>query len=147
MKSIPEQISEVREALLAFGQGHVTPEQLKEAVKDCINEEHRLSVLKALAKKHNVKPVAEAAKIKRNNGSGSVEITESDKNAERVQAYMKKARCSFREASIIVLGVDPGNAAKEPNTVVVERAARWKKFGGLLTEQECQRLAEKGIEP
>jgi len=91
--------------------------------------------------------VTESKKVVRNNGRGSVEISESDKKSQRVQQYMKKARCSFREASIALFGTDPGKDAKVPDTVIAERAAKWRKYAPTITEQEATILALKGIEP
>jgi len=142
MKSVAQQLVETQESLIASGK--FTAESLKETVKDCVNEEHRLSVLKTLSKKNGI---TESKKITRNNGSGSVEITESDKNAERVQQTMKDYKCSFREASIISGLPDPGRDAKFPSTVVEALKATWRKSGAMLTEQEIATLAEKGIEP
>jgi hypothetical protein len=142
MKSIPTQIAEARERNLAKGYTEV---QLTEAVKECVNEEHRLSVMLSLEKK---KPVAESGRqrIERKNGTGTVEMTESDKSAERVRNYQKKFKVTLREAHVLCGLKDPG-ANVESAVVIAERAARWKKYAPGLTEQEYRTLAEKNIEP
>jgi hypothetical protein len=141
MKSLEAQFVEIKTALL---DGKKCVEADLTPFTAFPTMEQRLSELKKYAAG---KGITESKKIVRNNGRGSVEITESDKKTERVQQYMKKARCSFREASIALFGTDPGKDAKLPDTVIAERAAKWRKYAPTISEQEAMTLALKGIEP
>jgi hypothetical protein len=140
MKSLEAQFVEIKAALL---DGKKCVEADLTPFTAFPTMEQRLSELKKYAAG---KGITESKKIVRNNGR-SVEISESDKKSQRVQQYMKKARCSFREASIALFGTDPGKDAKVPDTVIAERAAKWRKYAPTITEQEATTLALKGIEP
>jgi hypothetical protein len=140
MRSLEQKFSEAASAAKRAGVD-VTPFLTGGSVEQRYNRLNEHLVTKGITIKESAAP-----RIRRNNGR-SVEVTESDKNAARVQGTMKKFNCGFREASILCGLPDPGPGAKEQDTVLAERAARWKKYAPTLTETECQNLASRGIEP
>jgi len=132
VKSLEQQFCDLKEVCVAKGR---TAEQIAETLKPATIEE-RLSAIKLLA---------ESKKVVRKNGNAV--IVESVTEGDRVQRYMREAKCSFREATIMVTGKDPGKNAKETGSAIAERANRWRKFSSLLSETEVQKLAERGVEP
>jgi hypothetical protein len=114
--------------------------------------EQKLSALKEKAAKLGI-TIAESSsretrRIKRNAGSGfdsnAVATTEQESD---IRLCMESAGCSFREASILIRGIDPGADAKLPESDVKQLAARWKEHCAVLTDSECRKLAEKGLQP
>ena len=143
MKALSTMIVEQQDVLKTAGI------DFAEAVKDAISEEHRLSILKSLAKKNGIKESVEIreSRIERKNGTGGPASGVATEQ-ERIAAYMRKGSCSFREASILCGLPDPGPKATASKEMVEARAARWKKHcGGTITEADAMTLAEKGIEP
>jgi len=132
MKALETQYVEFKEVCIAKGR---TAAEIAETLKPATIEE-RLSAIKLLA---------ENKKIMRKNGNAV--IVESITEGDRVQRYMREAKCSFREATIMVTGKDPGKNAKETGNAITERADRWRKYSSLLSEAEVQKLAERGVEP
>jgi hypothetical protein len=55
--------------------------------------------------------------------------------------------CSFREASIILTGSDPGKNAKFSSHFVETLKTNWPESGAMISEQEIETLASRGIEP
>lgn len=139
MKSLEAQFVEIKSALL---DGKKCVEADLTPFTAFPTMEQRLSELKKYAAG---KGITESKKIVRNNGR-SVEISESDKNAERVRHCQKKFKVTLREAHILCGLKDPGSNV-ESAVVIAERAARWKKYAPGLSEQDYRTLAEKGIEP
>lgn len=126
----------------------VKPFQIMESLSGCTNARERFDALHSLAL---AKYVIEVPRIARKNGS--TVLAESNQNdreeneSDRIAHYAKKLRCSIREATIFATGKDPGPNVEESSGLIAERAARWKKYCGVLSEQDCRTLAEKGLEP
>jgi hypothetical protein len=148
MKSIEQIFVETCDAVKKAG---VTQQLIDESLKllpTTVTVEQKVGLVKQLHPnpflRHGEIVSESSRRIKRNNGSG-VAVLESDDS--RVREYMGRAGCSFREASIIVTGNDPGRGATMSESTVKDLAARWKEYCPALTESECKTLAAKGIEP
>ncbi len=149
MKSTEQILSEQFDALEAAGFSVV---QITEATKPCKSIEEKLSAGKKLLESKGIKENSNGdwvpvKKIVRKNGYGVFAESGATTSDERVQRYMKEARVSFREASIIVTGTDPGKDVKFPSTVIESLKNKWRKSGAVLTETEITQLAERGVEP
>jgi hypothetical protein len=152
MKSIATQISETQDALIASGK--FTADSMKEAVKDCINLEHRLSVLKGLSKKNGIKESVELResrpRIERKNGRA---IQESGDNGSmtaeesRIEKFMLAGR-SYQEAFCLATGKTTKDT-KEPAKFTEARKERLKKAfkGVVISEQDLTAMASRQIEP
>jgi hypothetical protein len=170
MKGIPQQIFETQNALIASGK--FTTESVKEAVKDCSNEEHRLAVLKGLSKKNGIKEVGlnesveireSRQRVERKNGRGIQESGLGDNGftaeEKRIEARMIATGATYREAHCFVTQGKPlPVGTKEPAKFTEARKERLKKaYGSILsegtkatrpiTETDLNTMAERGIEP
>jgi hypothetical protein len=139
MKSVEQLFCEQRDSLTAKG---VTAEAIAEAVKNCTSVEQRLSVLKEF----DPNPVTRhSKKVFRKNGSA---IHESDRTTDDlIHTAMRQRKASFREASLIVTGNDPGRNETFSKGFVESLKTKWKNSGAILSEAEIATLAAKGIEP
>ena len=142
MKSIEQVYSEFTEAALLSGK--VSRDQITEVTKDVPTVEQRLSAVKKLAESKGFKE--SAPRIMRKNGSA---IRESVDNTQEngIRHYMKRTGASFREASIVLFGTDPGRDAKFSKEFVESLKTKWRNSGAIISEQEINTLAERGIEP
>jgi hypothetical protein len=83
-------------------------------------------------------------RIMRKNGS----FIESDVTADdKILEHMKQTGSCFREASIVMTGVDPGKNAKFPTTLVESLKKAWREYCPSLTDAEVTTLAERGVRP
>lgn len=141
MKPIATQYVECVELLKANG---ITPEQISEVEKGTVNEEHKLSVVLSLKKKHNIK---ESRKIDRKNG-GRQDFSENDSKThdEHILAFMGDPRLSWREAAYL-LGETPERDAKQPASITEAIIAKWKKYSPWISEKDARTLAEMGKLP
>jgi len=133
MKAIPQLLAEARSKKIAEG---VTEEDSNVTGKDCISPEHRLSVVSKLTKGK----VTESRRITRNNGSGSVDIMESDAQLTKIADWQKRQRCSWQEASIMVTG----SVVPEPGKTD-ELAAEWHRYCPMLKESEIATLVARKV--
>lgn len=141
---------------------------LKEAGKTAIAEmilnnpgsiEQRLAEATKVCKEFKIKLPGDRAltearpAIKRKNFGSAVNFQESASASalpareERIAECARDFGFSQREASIYLGFGDPGNDVKESDSVITERAARWKKYCCVLKEAECMSLAKRGLEP
>jgi hypothetical protein len=144
MKSLEAQYCELKEKIVAAevakGFSEAAAETtIKEAVKGETIEE-RLGRLQKHAKKVGI---TESRKIERKNGTA---INESVKE-DRVHSYMRKFKMTFREATVMTGGVDPGPNAKQPAAFTESLVKAWKEYSPWITEADARTLAEKGISP
>ena len=147
MKALETQYCELKEKIVAaevakgFSEAAIET-TIKEAVKaDSI--EQRLSLLQKHAKKVGITESGRPARVERKNGTA---ISESVKE-DRVHSYMRKFKMTFREATVMTGGKDPGPNAKQPAAFTEALVARWKKSNKWISEADAKTLAEKGIEP
>jgi hypothetical protein len=125
--------------------GKLTGVEIKEAVANFDGPEKKLAALK---KKLNIKET-KSGRITRNNG-GRVDFSESagrPSNEERVQAAMKKNKCSLREAHVLCGLPDPGPNMTESVTAITDRVKRWRRYSPSMSEADAMAMALKGIEP
>jgi hypothetical protein len=125
--------------------GKLTGVEIKEAVANYSEPEKKLA---ALRKKLNIKE-NKPERIKRENG-GRVDFSESagrPSNEERVQAAMKKHKCSFREAHVMCGLPVPDPDMTESLSTIADRAKRWKRYSPSISESDAMGMALKGIEP
>jgi hypothetical protein len=115
----------------------------KEKVMVADTVEQKLSNAKKLTK--TITESGRPVRIARKNGA-FVEGGVTDES--RVESYMRKHRVSFREATIMTGGDDPGPSRK-PSTAFNEALrGRWKKhMGGLISESDLDQLVDRQIEP
>jgi hypothetical protein len=147
MKSVEEQLEIERQKYIAaetkkgFNEAAILT-TWKESVMKADTVEHKLSNAKKLTSKI-ITESGRPAKIARKNGAF---VEGSDEG--RVESYMRKHRVSFREATIMTGGDDPGPSRK-PSTAFNEALrGRWKKhMGGLISESDLDQLVERQIEP
>lgn len=142
MKSLETIFVEYTEAATAAKK--LSAEEISEATK-LPTIEQRLAKVKAVAEARGFQVAVH--RIKRNAGSGfdpNATVTESE---ARIAEYAKHARCSIREASIILTGEDPGPKDGLSESFKKDLAKRWKSYIPALSEVECETLAAKGIEP
>jgi len=134
MKSIPALLSEARSKKLAEG---FTEEQINAAVKDCLSPEHRLSVVSKLTKGK----VTESKRIDRKNGSGSVDISESDAARTRIASYAKKLKVSEAQAALH-LGLP---YTEKADTNVPELREAWRRYCPALRPEELDALVAREV--
>jgi hypothetical protein len=112
-----------------------------------LDEEKTLSAINKYSKSKGFQEsveIRESRRIERKNGTALNESVKED----RVQRAMRLHKMNFREATIFCGGRDPGKSAKQPAAFTESLAKAWDKYcGGLISEADCQTLAEKGISP
>jgi hypothetical protein len=145
MKPIATQYVECVDLLKANG---VTPEQIAEAVKGTVSEEHKLSVVLSLKKKHNIKE-SQSRKIDRKNG-GCQDFSEANTTMtrdERVLHFMGESyHLNYREACYMI-GERPERDAKQPASITEAIIAKWKAYLPCISAQDARTLAERGVQP
>jgi len=147
MKSIAEQICQTQDLLIASGK--FTIETLKESMKDCVNEEHRLSTLKSLAKKHTIAEsvtITESRRVTRNNGSGG-NFTENSTSdlAKDAKAFARSYGVPVVEA---VLHLTSNHRAfADCYTSDAELREGWDPFKSILSESEINSLVASKVPP
>jgi hypothetical protein len=138
------QIAKLTEQLAKSGK--VQGFQIVEALESGANQRERFEALQSLARAKKIG----VDKIVRNNG-GRADVFESaggrPSDDERVQAAMKKHKCSFREAHVMCGLPDPGPNMTESVSAVTDRAKRWMRYSPTISEADAMSMALKGIEP
>jgi hypothetical protein len=146
MKSLEAQYCELKERIVAaevakgFSEAAIES-TIKEAVKGETIEE-RLGRLQKHAKKIGITE-SRPARVERKNGTAINEAEPED----RVHSYMRKFKMTFREATVMTGGKDPGPNAKQPAAFTESLVKAWKKSNKWISEADARTLAEKGISP
>jgi hypothetical protein len=140
MVSVEQQIVNLKEALTT---GKVAPDAIAACITEGKTVEERLSRLQTLAKTQGIRE----SRVQRKNGSGGMNESAVTTLEERIARTQREHKCSFREASILVTGKDPGKDAKQSKSITESLVEKWRRFAPFLTSEEVTRLAEKGIEP
>jgi hypothetical protein len=142
-ESYSDKIANLTEKIVTSGK--LTAVQINESMQSCSTEKERFESLQslAIAKKVGAKPV------ERKNGSAFTESAAPVRptKEERIADYARKMKCSFREAALFLGYKDIGPNVNESKSVVEARAARWRKYCGVISEADVRTLAEKGVEP
>jgi hypothetical protein len=152
MKSVEEQLEVERQKYIAdqtkkgFNEAAILT-TWKESVMNVDTVEHKLSNAKKLNSKAGIKesaPISESRpRVERKNGTGITESVEED----RVHHYMRVHKMTFREATIMTGGDDPGPNAKQPAAFTESLVTAWKEYAPWISESDAKTLAEKGISP
>ena len=146
MKPIATQYVECVELLKANG---ITPEQIADAIKETVNEEHRLSVVLSLKKKHNIKEsveMRESRKINRNNGSGGYEITESKRDDLTVEVARLARSYGMSKAEAILM-LENGQRLEVYGLSDKQLNEAWQPYAGVLSESEIATLVRGRVAP
>jgi hypothetical protein len=142
MKSVSQQYCECLDLLKANG---VTQQQINEAVKNCINEEHHLSTAKKMLKERGIKESVEIREsVRRNNGgrSSSEPIKESRDLANKVNGLARSYGISKAEALLML-----SRPTERPHALVTESELKrdWSRYSDILTESEIGTLVKNRV--
>jgi hypothetical protein len=141
MKSVSQQYCEALDLLKANG---VSQQQINEAVKHCINEEHHLSTAQKMLKDRGIKESVEIRESRRrNNGRGSSEpIKESGDLAKKVNGLARSYGISKAEALLML-----SRPTERPHALMNESEIRqgWSQFSDILTESEIGTLVRNRV--
>jgi hypothetical protein len=145
MKPIATQYVECVELLKANG---VTPEQIAEAVKATVSEEHKLSVVLSLKKKHNIKESVEIreSRIDRKNGSNREIITESKRDDLAVEVARLARSYGMSKAEAILM-LESGRRLEVYGLSDKQLTESWKPYAGVLSESEIATLVRGRVAP
>lgn len=145
MKPIATQYVECVELLKANG---VTPEQIAEAVKATVSEEHKLSVVLSLKKKHNIKESVEIreSRIDRKNGSNREIITESKRDDLAVEVARLARSYGMSKAEAILM-LENGQRLEVYGLSDKQLTESWKPYAGVLSESEIATLVRGRVAP
>lgn len=142
MKSVEQRLSETYGSLKGAGQQSFVTELIAESGPTL---EQKLNRAIEKCKELNI-VIAESRRVQRKN-YGTHPAAKRTVPKDRITQVMEGFRLSYRESCVYLGLPDPGKDVTDSDSVVKERAERWRRYCGSLTEAECMKLARKRIEP